>query len=122
MLIGKGHPHVVTREEEPNIETCLTLSNIDIRETPSMATTYKSALLPLHNLSCGGTVYKSGNEVTVLLQGNEEVIMKIIHFYLLCVEKQYISIAIGDRYKRSNAANGEILRHPMSDGIICSAF
>ena len=67
-------------------------------------------------------MYKSGNEVIVLLQGDEEVIMKIIYFYLLCVEKQYISIAIGDRYKRSNAANGEILRYPLSDGIICSAF
>ena len=122
VLIGKGHPHVIAREEGPNIETCLTLNNIDIRETPSMATIYNSALLPLHNLSCGGTVYKSGNEVTVLLQGDEEVIMKIIHFYLLYVEKQYISIVIGDRYKISNAANGDILRHPLSDGIIVQPF
>lgn len=122
VLIGKGHPHVIPREQEPNIETCLTSNNIDIRETPSMATTYKSALLPLCNLSSGGTVYKSGNEVCVLLQRDEEVIMKIIHFYLLCVEKQYISIAIGDRYNRCNAANGEILRHPLSDGIIVHPF
>ena len=34
----------------------------------------------------------------------------------------YISIAIGDRYKKSNAANGEVLRHPLSDGIIVQPF
>ena len=122
VLIGKGHLHVIAREEGPNIETCLTLNNINIRETPSLATTYKSALLPLRNLSCGGTVYKSGNEVIVLLQGDKEVIMKIIHFYLLCVGNQYVSIAVCDRYKRSNAANGEMLRHPLSDGIIVQPF
>ena len=81
--------HMLSQERKDlaNIETCLTLNNIDIRETPSMATIYKSALLPLHNLSCGGTVYKSGNEVTVLLQGDEEVVMKIIHRFIFFVLK-----------------------------------
>ena len=74
--------NVKFREEEgPNIKTYLTLNNIHIREIPHMATMYKSALLPLHNVSCGGTVYKSGNEVSVLLQGSDdEVIVKIINF------------------------------------------
>lgn len=83
VLIGKGYPHVITREEGPNIKTCLTSNNSDIRETPSMAKIYKSALLPLLNFSCGGTVYKSGNEVSMLLQGEDDAIMKVIHFYLL---------------------------------------
>ena len=37
-------------------------------------------------------------------------------------QNQYISIAIGDRYNRCNAANGEILRHPLSDSIIVQPF
>lgn len=123
VLIGKGHPHVITREEGPNIETCLTFNNIDVRETPHMATMYKSALLPLHNVSCGGTVYKSGNEVSVLLQGDDdEFIVKIIHFYLLCVENHHIYIAIGDKYKRSEDDSGAILRHPLSDSLIVQPF
>ena len=118
VLRGKGHPHVINEEEGPNIKTYLTLNNIHIREIPDMATMYKSALLPLHNVSCGGTVYKSGNEVSVLLQGSDdEVIVKIIHFYLLCVEN-HISIAIGDRYKTSEDDNDAILRHPLSDSLI----
>ena len=119
VLIGKGHPHVIHDVEGPNIKTYLTLNNIHIREIPHMATMYKSALMPLHNVSCGGTVYKSGNEVSVLLQGgNDEVIVKIIHFYCLCVENQHISIVIGDRYKSSEGDNGAILRHPLSDSLI----
>lgn len=119
VLIGKGHPHVINKEEGPNIKTYLTLNNIDLREIPHMVTMYKSALLPLHNVSCGGTVYKSGNEVSVLLQGgDDEVIVKIIHFSLFCVENHHISIAIGDRYKTSEGDNGAILRHPLSDSLI----
>ena len=84
---------------------------------PHMETSFNSAYLPLHNVSCGGAVYKTGNEVSVL-QGDDEKVVKIIHFYLLCVETHYISIAIGDRYKSSEDGNGAILRHPLSDSVI----
>ena len=115
VLIGKGDACVVLRDEEPNIETCL-FTNFEIREIPHQATRYKSAYLPLHNVVGGGTVYKTGNEV-IVLQGGDEIVVKIIHFYLLC-ETHHISIAIGDRYKSSEDSNGATLRHPMSDGII----
>ena len=120
VLIGKGDTRLITREEELNITACL-FNNFTIRGTPQMATRYKSAFLPLHNVSCGGTVYKTGNEVSVL-QGDDEVIVKIVHFYQLCVEEQYISIAIGDRYKTSEDGDGSILRHPFNDGVIVQPF
>lgn len=116
VLIGRGETSVILRDEEPNIETCL-FTNFEIREIPYQAVRYKSAYLPLHNVDGGGTVYKTGNEV-ILLQAGHEIVVKIIHFYLLCDETHQISVAIGDRYKSSEDSNGATLRHPMSDGII----
>ena len=116
VLVGKGNPCVLSRGEVLNIECCL-FSNFEIRVQPHMATSFNSAYLPLYNVSCGGAVYKTGNEVSVL-QGDDEKVVKIIHFYLLCVETHYISIAIGDRYKSSEDGNGAILRHPLSDSVI----
>ena len=93
MLIGKGDTCVVLRDEEPNIKTCL-FTNFEIREIPYQAVRYKSAYLPLHNVVGGGTVYKTGNEV-ILLQSGHEIVVKIIHFDLLCDETHQISVAIG---------------------------
>lgn len=116
MLIDKGDTRVIMREERLNISACL-FNNFAIRGTPHMAPRYKSAFLPSHDVSCGGTVYKTGNEV-IVLQGADEVIVKIVHFYHLCVENHYISVAIGDRYKTSENEYGSILRHHFSDGVI----
>lgn len=116
VLIGKGDTHVIMREEALSINSWL-LNNFEIRETPHMATRYKSASLPMHNVSCAGTVCKTGNEVSVL-QGHYELIVKIIHFYHICVQNQHISIATGDKYERSNDGNGATLRHPLSDSVI----
>ena len=50
VLVGKGNSCVL------NIEACL-FSNFEIREQPHMATKFNYAYLPLHNVSCGGTVF-----------------------------------------------------------------
>ena len=62
-------------------------------------------------------MYKTGKEV-ILLQAGHEIVVKIIHFYLLCDETHQISVAIVDRYKSSEDSNGATLRHPVSNGII----
>lgn len=116
VLIGRGETSVILRDEEPNIEACL-FTNFEIREIPYQAVRYKSAYLPLHNVDGGGTVYKTRNEV-ILPQAGHEIVVKIIHFYLLCDETHQISVAIVDRYKSSEDSNGATLRHPLSDGII----
>ena len=111
VLVGKGDTRVITREEGHNITACL-FNNFAIRGTSHMATRKKSAFLPLHNVSCGGTVYKTGNEVSEM----------IVHCYHLCVENHYISIAIGDRYKTSEDGDGSILMHSFSDRFIVQPF
>ena len=104
VLIGKGDTCVILRDEEPNFKTCL-FTNFEIREIPYQAARYKSAYLPLHNVVSGRTVYKTGNEV-IILQAGHEIVVKIIHFFLLCHETHHISVAIGDRYKSSEENNG----------------
>ena len=123
ILVGKGDNHVLSREEILAITACLLNSgfNANVEQHLYMAETYKSAFVPTVGGALCETVYQIGDDVIGKL-GNDETVIKILHFYLLDVHQQYIPVIMGDFYRTCKDREGIELRHPFGDTLIVEPY
>lgn len=77
ILIGSGNIERLQRDQGIAIHAY----NNQIL-TPAVAHSFRSAYLPLHNEGAGGTLYCTGDDI-IALQGNQEICLKVIKFYLV---------------------------------------
>jgi len=117
ILIGSGSDiRVLQPQEEQSIAVCLNNSGLANVTIPQFVTPYKSALRPLQKSVIGGTLYQKGDTVLVSQDNHRgHVVVKIQNFYLLCVETQYIPVAVVDLYKAMRDEGNNMLRHPLID-------
>lgn len=116
ILIGSGRIEQLQRDEGQAIHAY----NNGIL-TPEVAHSFRSAYLPLHNKGAGGTLYRTGDDI-IALQGNQEICLKIIKFYLVEHENLFTSFAICDAFQYIFDDDGHPLRHQLSDTIYVKSF
>ena len=68
-----------------------------------------------------GTVYHTGDDA-VVSQENNKFVAKILKFYLLTVNQEFIPMVTGDSYRAAVDAPGNMMRHPLSDTPIIEPF
>ena len=120
VLFGKGEVEALQRDEQISIEDYFG-NTPGFTGAPDTAAVYRSAFVEETNSSGGETVYRTGDDA-IVLQGENESVVKILQFYLLTVNHKYIPIVTGDSYKIAVDAQGSITRHPLSDTIIIEPF
>ena len=76
---------------------------------------------PLCNESAGGTLYRTGDDI-IGLQGNQEICLKIIKFYLVEHDNVFTPFAICDAYQYILNDESRPLRHQLSDTIYVRPF
>ena len=120
VLVGKGEIEALQRDERLSIKDYF--RNVPgFGEAPDTAAVYRSALVERAHASACGTVYHTGDDA-VVSQGANMSIVKILKFYLVFVNQEYIPIVTGDSYRIATDALGNILRHPLSDTIVIEPF
>ncbi|XP_078355504.1 uncharacterized protein LOC144658540 [Oculina patagonica] len=116
ILIGSGKIEQLQRDQGEAIHAY----NNQIL-TPEVAHSFRSAYLPLHNEGAGGTLYRTGDDI-IALQGNQEICLKVIKFYLVEHENLFTPFAICDAYQYILDDDGHPLRHQLSDTIYVKPF
>ena len=116
ILIGSGKIEQLQRDEGRAIQSY----NNEI-QAPEVAYSFRSAYLPLHDEDAGGTLYRTGDDI-IGLQGNQEICLKIIKFYLVEHEHLYTPFVICDAYEYILDDEGCQLRHQLSDTIYVKPF
>ena len=120
VLFGKGEVEALQRDEQLSIKDYF--RNIPgFGEAPDMAAVYRSAFVEETSASVCGTVYHTGDDA-VVSQVNNKVVAKILKFYLLTVNQKFIPIVMGDSYRTAVDAQGNMMRHPLSDSPIIEPF
>ena len=111
VLVGKGEIEALQRDERLSIKDYF--RNVPgFGAAPDTAAVYRSALVERAHASACGTVYHTGDDA-VVSQGANMSIVKILKFYLVFVNQEYIPIVTGDSYRIATDALGNILRHPL---------
>ena len=116
ILIGSGNIERLQRDQGIAIHAY----NNQIL-TPEVAHSFRSAYLPLHNEGAGGTLYRTGDDI-IALQGNQEICLKVIKFYLVEHENLFTPFAICDAFQYILDSDGHPLRHQLSDTIYVKPF
>ena len=116
---------------DPNMEWCLPVrcqypgcGNIISAQavmSAEVAYLFRSAYPPLRNESAGGTLYRTGDDI-IGLQGNQEICLKIIKFYLVEHDNVFTPFAICDAYQYILNDESRPLRHQLSDTIYVRPF
>lgn len=120
VLIGKGEIEALQRDEQLSIMDYF--RNVPgFGEAPDIAAVYRSALVERSHASACGTVYRTGDDAVVSQEGNTSIV-KILKFYLVVVNQEYIPVVTGDSYRIATDTQGHILRHPLSDTIVIEPF
>lgn len=120
VLFGKGEVEFLQRDERLSIKDYFR-NTPGFSEAPDTATVYRSAFVKETSTHTCGTVYRTGDDV-VVLQENNKSIVKILKFYFLTVNQEYIHIVTGDSYRTAVDAQGNIMRHPLSDTPVIEPF
>ena len=116
VLVGKSEIEALQRDEQLSIKEYF--RNVPgFGEAPDTAAVYRSAWVERAHASACGTVYRTGDDAVVSRGGNMSIV-KILKFYLVVVNQEYILIVTGDCYRIATDARGNILRHPLSDTIL----
>lgn len=119
VLIGKGEIHILSREEKIKITECI---GNDVRHLDVfMVESYRSAYVPMQGIAGEGTIYQPGDNI-IAEHNNSEVVIKILHIYLVHGQDRYISLLMGDSYKVKKDQSNNDLRHPLSDTPIVEPF
>jgi len=75
----------------------------------------------VQGIASEGTLYQLGDHI-IVKHSNEELVIKILHIYLVNGENWYVHLIMGDSYKvKKDGANNE-LRHSFSDTCIVEPF
>lgn len=96
-------------------------SYADAIQTPDVAYLLGSAYLPLHNEGAGGTLYRTGDDITGF-QGHQEICFKITKFYSVECDNVFTPFAICDTCQYFLDDEGCQLRHQLSDTIYARPF
>ena len=120
VLVGKGEIEALQRDEQLSIKEYF--RNVPgFGEAPDTAAVNRSAWVERAHASACGTVYRIEDDA-VVSQGGNMSIVKILKFYLVVVNQEYIPIVTGDSYRIATDARSNILRHPLSDTIVIEPF
>lgn len=120
VLVWKGEIDALPRDEQLSIKDYF--RNVPgFGEAPDTAALYRSTWVERANASACGTVYRTGDDAEVSQGGNMSIV-KILKFYLVVVNQEYIPIVTGDSFRIASDARGNILRHPLSDTIVIEPF
>ena len=116
VLIGSGKIEQLQRDEGGAIHAY----NNEI-QTPEVAHSFRSAYLPLHNEGAGETLYRTGDDI-IALQGNQEICLKVIKFYIVEHENLFTPFAICDTFQYILGDDSHPLRHQLTDTIYVKPF
>lgn len=94
VLFGKGEVEFLQRDEQLSIKDYFR-NTPGFSEAPDTATAYRTAFVKETSTHTCGTLYCTGDDV-VVLQENNKSIVKILKFYFLTVNQEYIHIVTGD--------------------------
>ena len=116
ILIGSGKIEHSQKDEGEAIHPY----NNEI-QTAEVACSFRSAYLPMHNEGAGDTLYRTGHDI-IALQGNREICIKLIKFYLVEHDYYFTPFASCDAFQFILDGDGNQIWHQLSDTIYMKPF